>query len=184
MSSQVDILPLSLQDTCMLQITLRLEEFPADTLSLLPAKIRSKLILGLSYADRLHLDELSDRDRVRVRQKLLHALLYNDPFSLVELISLHITENLALFDQLEDQFRFARPAESSILKHISECCRSLDHTVSPRIYVGKNQNVLIPTRFLKYTLDKMIVRCYGCPSTDLVESLIQYCGLTSTGGKM
>ena len=49
-------LPLSLQDICMLCIMLRLEEFPTDSLALLPSAIRRRLFLGLAHADLLHVD--------------------------------------------------------------------------------------------------------------------------------
>ena len=49
-------LPLSLQDMCMLCIMLRLEEFPTDSLALLPSAIRRRLFLGLAHADLLHMD--------------------------------------------------------------------------------------------------------------------------------
>ena len=50
-------LPLSLQNMCMLCIMLRLEEFPTDSLALLPSAIRRRLFLGqLAHADLLHMD--------------------------------------------------------------------------------------------------------------------------------
>ena len=49
-------LPLSLQDMCMLHIMLRLEEFPADSIAILPSGIRRRLFLGLAHADLLHVD--------------------------------------------------------------------------------------------------------------------------------
>ena len=45
--------PLSLQDMCKVHILLRFEEFPVETLALLPLKIRRKLFLALSHADLL-----------------------------------------------------------------------------------------------------------------------------------
>ena len=49
--------PLSLQDMCKVHILLRFEEFPVETLALLPLKIRRKLFLALSHANLLHLDD-------------------------------------------------------------------------------------------------------------------------------
>ena len=40
----------------MLCIMLRLEEFPTDSLALLPSAIRRRLFLGLAHADLLHVD--------------------------------------------------------------------------------------------------------------------------------
>ena len=48
--------PLSLQDTCILNILLRVEDFPIQSLAHLPRGIRKRLFIGLSHADILHVD--------------------------------------------------------------------------------------------------------------------------------
>ena len=71
-----DVLPLPLQDMCMLQIMTRLEEFPIQTLALLPRDIRCKLVNSLSFADVLHLQESAIFNGVEVDVLLSAASKY------------------------------------------------------------------------------------------------------------
>ena len=73
-------LPLSLQDTCRLHITMCLDEFPIEMLSLLPLKIRRRLLNGLACVDVLHLEGTPvtngvDLDFNGMRRYLLKDLL-------------------------------------------------------------------------------------------------------------
>ena len=73
-------LPLSLQDTCRLHITMCLDEFQIEMLSLLPLKIRRRLLNGLACVDVLHLEGTPvtngmDLDFNGLRRDLLKDLL-------------------------------------------------------------------------------------------------------------
>ena len=48
-------IPLFLKDICMLHVLFRVEEFPVESLAVLPRVIRRRLLNGLSHADVLHL---------------------------------------------------------------------------------------------------------------------------------
>ena len=48
-------IPFLLKDICMLNVLFRVEEFPVQSLALLPRAIRRRVINGLSHADVLHL---------------------------------------------------------------------------------------------------------------------------------
>ena len=65
--SLVAVMALSLQDTCLLNILLRVNQFPVEYLALLPRAIRQRLFDQLPYADILHLGDtalFSDLDEV------------------------------------------------------------------------------------------------------------------------
>ena len=91
--SSLPILPLSLQDICMLHVILRVDEFPAESLALLPRAIRSDLFICLPRADVLHLSEtalFSDIEELDLegcqstsREYLLDSILGGEPTGMI-----------------------------------------------------------------------------------------------------
>ena len=84
------LLPLSLKNICMLHVLFRVEEFPVESLSLLPRAIRERLFRGLSRADILHLggtavfSDLEEHEHhlshylLSFRENLLDVILFGD----------------------------------------------------------------------------------------------------------
>ena len=91
--SSLPILPLSLQDICMLHVILRVDEFPAESLALLPRAIRSDLYICLPRADVLHLSEtalFSDIEEIDLeryqnnsREDLLDSIFRGQPTGMI-----------------------------------------------------------------------------------------------------
>ena len=81
--SLVAVMALSLQDTCLLNILLRVNQFPVEYLALLPRAIRQRLFDYLPRADILHLSDtalFSDLDKVEdtliaARERVLEFIL-------------------------------------------------------------------------------------------------------------
>lgn len=60
-----DAYPLPLRDTCVLHVLVRLDEYPVQTLALLPRDTRRKLVHSLAPADILHLQDTAIFDGVK-----------------------------------------------------------------------------------------------------------------------
>ena len=118
----------------MLCIMLRLEEFPVESLALLPREVRRRLFLGLSHADLLHIDvetlfsDLPDspsncrRGPAIAKKELLDAILGGDPSHLV---SLDVEPVLDYFSHYES----SSYSEFGVFEHICKCYRSLEPTL-------------------------------------------------------
>ena len=122
----------------MLCIMLRLEEFPVESLALLPREVRRRLFLGLSHADLLHIDVETlfgdlhpdpskdpsncRRGPVFARKALLDAILCGDPSHLV---SLDVEPVLDYFSHYES----SSYSEFGVFEHICKCYRSLEPTL-------------------------------------------------------
>ena len=151
-----DLSPLSLQDMCMLHIMLRLEEFPVESLALLPREIRRRLFLGLSHADLLHIDVetlFSDlhpdpsmdpsncrRGPAIARKALFDAILGGDP---THFVSLDMEPVLDYFSHDES----SSFSEFNVFEHICKCYRSLEPTLMPLHF---RLNAILPKRFLQF----------------------------------
>ena len=90
--------PLSLQDICLLHVLFQVEEFPVESLALLPRAIRERLFNGLSRADILHLgtalfSDLEDHEQnqLTASEDLLDVILCGDPS---RFISYYLEDNV------------------------------------------------------------------------------------------
>ena len=185
--------PLSLQDMCKLYILLRLEEFPVETLTLLPLEIQRKLLRGLSHADLLHLVSTSDlfngvlKDAdlypypwtkphgllSGTRQRLQDILLHGSKCYLPSLLSLHPWHAL---DSCSAQFDywFSDP-DVRFAKSYS----SLHPTV---ILDDQYKKVVLPSRSLKYIFwdQGSDHQRYLQLTSSSLAALLEYCHM-STG---
>ena len=185
-------LPLSLQDMCMLCIMLRLEEFPTDSLALLPSAIRRRLFLGLAHADLLHLDTevlfgdvsryLTDFDldpfRIlyiqrgpAVAQEELLDIILHWSFSASPFFSLDLEATLDCYQWVKS----TQGGEFALVEHICKCYPSLEPTM---VTLFSNQGFLLPKRFLQFVSWKRDVHGRYCKLDVPLESaqpLIKYC---------
>ena len=182
-----DLFPLSLQDMCMLRIMLRLEEFPVESLALLPREVRRKLFLGLSHADLLHLDVETlfgdlhpdpsmDPSNCRrgpafARKALLDAILGGDPSHFV---ALDMQSVLDYFNHNES----GSYSEFGVFEHICKCYRSLDPTLM--VPLSFWPTTILPKRFLQFVnlehdLDSQ--RCKLRVPSCSAWSLLHYCNM-------
>ena len=149
MDNLLDI-PLSLQDMCMLCIVFQIEDFPVQSLALLPHEIRRKLLFGLSHADVLHLadttlfdDVDSNRDYPQVshaRQCLVDVILSGG-----QILSLQLKNVLKWFSR--DEYRYDSSVESSLFDHICKCYPSLKPT---KIKTNYCNYCILPKRTLPF----------------------------------
>ena len=135
--------PLSLQDMCMLNILLRVEDFPIQSLAHLPRGIRKRLFLGLSHADILHVDGAllfdgltiefdhsrgghDQRGPTIAREELLDVILCGDQAKFFSL-NLNKAEVLECFEARYDLI----PKPDVLYEHIHKCYPSLGATLVP-----------------------------------------------------
>ena len=151
----------------MLCIMLRLEEFPTDSLALLPSAIRRRLFLGLAHADLLHvdtevlfgdlhysgLDSSREYNRQRgpavAREELLDVIFHETdwlrhPKFASKFFSLNLEAAL-------DCYQWVKPTrgEFHLLKRICQCYPSLEPTMVP-LDLYSNKGFLLPIRFLQF----------------------------------
>ena len=180
-------LTLSLQDMCMLCIMLRLEEFPTDSLALLPSAIRRRLFLGLAHADLLHVDtevlfgdlhysgldpSREERGPAVAREELLDIILHGTTAS--AFFSLNLEATLDCYQWVKSTPW--RDGEFDLIKHICKCYPSLEATmVPPHLYF--KDGVVLPKRFLQF-----VIRHWNYSGTcelhvplELARPLLQYC---------
>ena len=101
--SSLPIRPLSLQDICMLHVLLRVDEFPAESLALLPRAIRRYLFFCLPFADVLHFSEtalFSDIEELDLegcqnssREDLVYTILHGKPTGMICCCLQHYTQD-------------------------------------------------------------------------------------------
>ena len=184
MDNLLDI-PLSLQDMCMLCIVFQIEDFPVQSLALLPHEIRRKLLFGLSHADVLHLadttlfdDVDSNRDYPQVshaRQCLVDVILSGG-----QILSLQLKNALKWFSR--EEYRYDFRAESSLFDHICKCYPSLKPT---KINTGYSKYCILPKRSLPFVQQEGVVDIYDVTIPTYVElvvlpsSLLNYCNVHS-----
>ena len=154
-------LPLSLQDMCMLHIMLRLEEFPADSLTLLPGGIRRRLFLGLAHADLLHVDtevlfgdlnlgldpsrgDNRQRGPAVAREELLDVILKGS-YSTSTFFSLDLEAALDCYQYLWVKYC----GDFDLIQHICKCYSSLEPTIVPLYFMN---GVVLPKRFLQFVI--------------------------------
>ena len=190
-------LPLSLQDMCMLCIMLRLEEFPTDSLALLPSAIRRRLFLGLAHADLLHVDtevlfgdlhysgldpsreDYHQRGPAVAREELLDVILHGSTSSF---FSLNLEATLDCYQWVKltrDDGEF-----DLLIEHICKCYLSLEPTMVPLSY--KDGVVILPKRFLqfvilhwkhnRYSQSKI---CQLQVPLEMAQPLLKYCKMQS-----
>ena len=152
-------LPLSLQDMCMLCIMLRLEEFPTDSLALLPSAIRRRIFLGLAHADLLHVDtevlfgdlnylgydpsreDHRQRGPAVAREELLNVF-FQGPNS--TFFSLNFEAALDCYQPVKSTHD---DGEFDLIEHICKCYLSLEPTMVPLSY---KDVFVLPKRFLQF----------------------------------
>ena len=160
-------LPLSLQDMCMLCIMLRLEEFPTDSLALLPSAIRRRLFLGLAHADLLHVDtevlfgdlhysgldpsreDHRQRGPAVAREELLDVILHGTTSSF---FSLNLEDALDCYQWVKSTLcpTTRGDGEFYLIDHICKCYPSLEPTMVPLDLYRKP--VVLPKRFLRFVI--------------------------------
>ena len=186
-------LPLSLQDMCMLHIMLRLEEFPADSLTLLPGGIRRRLFLGLAHADLLHVDSTDvlfgdldwgldpsrdthcQRGPAVAREELLDVILQGSCSTSASLFSLDLESALDCYKWV----KLTHDGEFDLIQHICKCYSSLEPTMVPLYF--KN-GVVLPKRFLQFVIlhwkDDPYSQSKNCElqvPLELAQPLLKYC---------
>ena len=195
-------LPLSLQDMCMLCIMLRLEEFPTDSLALLPSAIRRRLFLGLAHADLLHVDtevlfgdldysgldprpsreDHRQRGPAVAREKLLDVILHANalPF-----FSLDLEAALDCYQWVKS----TRDGEFDLIEHICKCYPSLEATMvspDPNLYFIENGDFhqylggVLPKRLSQFVVLHQHVVPLSCTLVlqvplELAQPLLKYC---------
>ena len=176
----------------MLCIMLRLEEFPTDSLALLPSAIRRRLFLGLAHADLLHVDtevlfgdlNYSGFDPSReynrqrgpavAREELLDVILHGST-SGSYFFSLNLEAALDCYPGSCKWAKSTPPGEFALIKHICKCYPSLEGTmVHPYFNYG-----VLPKRFLQfvnlhYRYSQSITCEIQVPS-ESAQSLLKYC---------
>ena len=153
--------PLSLQDMCMLNILLRVEDFPIQSLAHLPRGIRKRLLLGLSHADILHVDkallfgglnvefdysrgELDQRGPTIAREELLDVILRGVDLSKFFSLNLYSTEVLDCFEPLHEWL-----PQRFLYKHIQKCYPSLGSQYSSGSFLLKRFQQFVGTSQFK-----------------------------------
>ena len=192
--------PMSLQDICLLNLLLRLEEFPVDSVALLPPEIQRRLFSCLSTADRLHLEGTTLSRNVtsgglhleettlstgsdgclRLRESVVDTLLYGRPHCL---LSLDLRTLLRSFE-------YSKPylVEHQVIEHICECYPSLGPT---RVVTGHQTSCLLPKRFLSFigaleweheSILDFVINKHRSPQllSSQVWPLLHYCNMQST----
>ena len=161
-------LPLSLQDMCMLCIMLRLEEFPTDSLALLPSAIRRRLFLGLAHADLLHVDtevlfgdlhysgldpsreDHRQRGPAVAREELLDVIFHGSTPSFF--FSLNLEDFLDCCYQCVKCPTTRGEREFYLIDHICKCYPSLEPTMVPLDLNVFLKPVVLPKRFLQFVI--------------------------------
>ena len=186
-------LPLSLQDMCMLHIMLRLEEFPADSLTLLPGGIRRRLFLGLAHADLLHVDtevlfgdlnlgldpsrgDNRQRGPAVAREELLDVILKGS-YSTSTFFSLDLEAALDCYQYLWVKYC----GDFDLIQHICKCYSSLEPTMVPLYFMN---GVVLPKRFLQFVIlhwkhdpysESQSKDCELQVPLELAQPLLDYC---------
>lgn len=195
---RVSPFPLSLQDMCKIYIAARLDVLSVETLALLPRKLRRRLLLLLSQADILHLqqgtaifDNISGADLESPgyisksprgsREDLIEAILQNRYLN--SFLCLDFYPALDYFDHFEN--RVTREVEEALVDHVSKCYGSHQFTVVPMDpYNTRNHRsrAILPSRFHEHapnqsnsTSGSVLAGLYKDPSK--MESLLQYCNM-------
>ena len=189
-AAECDLLgiPLSLQDTCMLHLVIRVGDFPVQSLALLPREIRRKLLFGLTHADVLHLsgttlfdDVDPNRDYPHVsyaRQCLLDVIMSGCGHTFF--LSLHLRKVLQWFSR--EEYRYNYRAESNLFEHICKCYSSLEPT---KIRHSYNDYFLFPKRSLAFVQlqwekDMFLQQPVEyCNPVVLPSPLLNYCNMQS-----
>ena len=150
--------PFFLKDICMLHVLFRVEEFPVESLAVLPRVIRRRLLNGLSHADVLHLgtalfSDLNVLDPFRKDYEQRGHTVAHEKFLEVILACGDLKNFLSL--NLEpavlDCFHYYKPKfhliynKFSFFEHISKSLISLKSTLVPSSF---ETGVILPQRFL------------------------------------
>ena len=177
----------------MLHIMLRLEEFPADSLTLLPGGIRRRLFLGLAHADLLHVDSTDvlfgdldwgldpsrdthcQRGPAVAREELLDVILQGSCSTSASLFSLDLESALDCYKWV----KLTHDGEFDLIQHICKCYSSLEPTMVPLYF--KN-GVVLPKRFLQFVIlhwkDDPYSQSKNCElqvPLELAQPLLKYC---------
>ena len=156
--------PLCLEDMCLINIFLKLDEYPIEIIALLPRAIRQRLYLVLSPADRLHYNSTSLFDDVD------RGYHHHDERYLVEII--FSTSRRQLFHLIVGKvlscLKFEYQRSDAYMEHIAKCYSSLPFTVVKKHFSGP---VIVPKRFLQYiSVDDLSLK-----SSTSLEQLLSYC---------
>ena len=197
--------PLSLQDTCKLNILFFIEDFPVALLAKLPLSIRNALFKALSVCDCLHynntaflegLDPFQEGSRVYsrsssafsmqekevdVKNQLINLLFAApDLHFLADCCKLNIEEAFGMFDCLP-----CSPEENrnllidSIFDHIS----TFDSTKVKFVCIKQPYSdqpgrlVLLPSRFSEHLICEQVDSNYEVKDLRETQKLLAYCGI-------
>ena len=176
----------------MLNILLRVEDFPIQSLAHLPRGIRKRLFLGLSHADILHVDGAllfdgltiefdhsrgghDQRGPTIAREELLDVILCGDLSKFFSL-NLNKAEVLDCFEARYDLI----PKPDVLYEHIHKCYPSLGATLVPSYKFSGS--LLLPKRLQQFagTLPFESSSQYGCHLpllSHLAWPLLHYCNM-------